>query len=212
MALIIFVKTSYSLAGAMSRQYCTRCQRPLVTCICKLCCHINNNVRVVFLQHPTEEKQAKGTATLAHLSLQNSKIIIGENFNDNSELNNIIQDGNNNILLLYPNDGAKVTTKLTNALQMKTVILILDGTWKKAYRMYQLSTNLHTLNKITLADDIKSQYVIRKHHKDSDVSSLEACAHALLALEGNKAKYAPLFESFNKFNQFQLSLTRNNKN
>ncbi|WNC73925.1 tRNA-uridine aminocarboxypropyltransferase [Thalassotalea psychrophila] len=195
----------------MSRQYCTRCQRPLVTCICKLCSQIENDVRVVFLQHPSEEKQAKGTAMLAHLSLQNSSIIIGENFNEDETLNNIINDDENNVLLLYPEASSLVANKLTDTMISKTVILILDGTWKKAYRMYQLSTNLHRLNKITLANDIKSQYVIRKHHKDSDVSSLEACAHALGALEGNNVKYTALLESFTKFNQFQLSLANKNK-
>ena len=195
----------------MSRQYCTRCQRPLVTCICNLCSHIENDVSVVFLQHPTEEKQAKGTAMLAHLSLQKSSIIVGENFNDNETLNSLINDEDNNVLLLYPEESAIVANEQTNVMRKKTIILILDGTWKKAYRMYQLSTKLHSLNKITLANDIKSQYVIRKHHKDSDVSSLEACAHALIALEGDNDKYAPLLDSFNKFNQFQLSLANKNK-
>ena len=169
-------------------------------------------MRVVFLQHSTEEKQAKGTAMLAHLSLQNSSIIIGENFNEDETLNNIINDEENNVLLLYPEENALVANKLTDVIRNKTVILILDGTWRKAYRMYQLSTNLHRLNKITLANDIKSQYVIRKHHKDSDVSSLEACAHALGALEGNKDKYTSLLQSFDDFNQFQLSLANKNKN
>lgn len=196
----------------MSRQYCTRCQRPLVTCICNLCCHIENNVTVIFLQHPSEEKQAKGTAMLAHLSLQNSSIIIGENFDESVELNNLINEVNNNVLLLYPTENTQVASKLSADKQKNTVILVLDGTWKKAYRMYQLSTNLQKLNKITLANNIKSQYVIRKHHKDSDVSSLEACAHALIALEDNNDKYAPLLDSFTKFNQFQLSLANKNKN
>ena len=200
----------------MSRQYCTRCQRPLVTCICKLTCHIENQVNVWLLQHPSEEKQSKGTATLTHLSLKNSKIIVGEDFTENEELNTIIDDNEHQVYLLYPDDTAMVATKLNTAT--KVIVLVLDGTWKKAYKMYQLSKNLHSLPKLTLGEHITSNYVIRKHHKETDVSTLEACVHALSSLEGDTAKYQPLLESFQQFNEFQLSLSKqhrqpkNNKN
>ncbi|WP_185962570.1 tRNA-uridine aminocarboxypropyltransferase [Thalassomonas sp. M1454] len=195
----------------MSRQYCTSCERPLVTCICKFCCSINNEVEVWFLQHTSEEKQAKGTAKLASLCLTHSKILIGEDFSDNQQLNKLLTDPSKQVYLLYPEQSAVVAKALTKSERKNTVILILDGTWKKAYLMYQLSTNLHPLAKITLASGIKSEYRIRKHHKESDVSSLEACAHALVALEDDKLKYQPLFNSFAQFNDFQLSLRKNNQ-
>ncbi len=191
----------------MSRQYCTTCQRPLVTCICKFCCQINNQVEVWFLQHPSEEKQAKGTATLASLCLTNSKVIVGEDFSEHQHLNALLANSNRQVLLLYPGPQARVAQPLSLIQQKQTVILILDGTWKKAYRMFQLSKNLQQLPTITLASGIKSQYRIRKHHKETDVSSLEACAHALCALEQDEVKYQPLLESFHQFNDFQLSLT-----
>lgn len=192
----------------MSRQYCTSCDRPLVTCICNLSCHINNNVEVWFLQHPSEVKQAKGTVKLASLCLANCSIITGENFTDNEQLNRLIRDDDKQVLLLYPQESAVVASTLKVCSQLKTVVLILDGTWKKAYKMYQLSKNLHDLTKITLGGDIKSQYLIRKHHNDTDVSSLEACAHALIALENNEQKYQPLLASFHQFNDMQLALTQ----
>ncbi|MDG1731844.1 MAG: DTW domain-containing protein [Thalassotalea sp.] len=194
----------------MSRQYCTSCDRPLVTCICKFCCSISNEVEVWFLQHPSEEKQAKGTAKLSTLCLTSSKILIGENFTDNEQLNSLLTDSSKQVLLLYPEESAVVAKALPLEERKNTVILILDGTWKKAYLMYQLSTNLHSLAKITLAPGIKSEYRIRKHHKEADVSSLEACAHALVALENSEAKYQPLFNSFNLFNDFQLLLRQSN--
>ncbi|KGJ88745.1 tRNA-uridine aminocarboxypropyltransferase [Thalassotalea sp. ND16A] len=195
----------------MSRQYCTRCHRPLVTCICSLRCNIDNNVDIWLLQHPSEEKQAKGTATLTDLSLRNCRVLIAEDFSHCEALNQIIADAEINVILLYPGEDAKVATAQSLSEQLKTVVLVLDGTWKKAYRMYQLSKNLHNLAKITLADSIKSQYLIRKHHKASDVSTIEACAYALAALEGDNEKYQPLLESFANFNQFQLSLVPANK-
>ncbi len=190
----------------MSRQYCTRCERPLVTCICNLTCRIENHVQVWFLQHPSEQKQAKGSAMLANLSLQQSKILIAEDFSAHEELQHVIDDPNINVLLLYPDDSAKVAEPLVDSEAKKTIVLILDGTWKKAYKMYQLSKNLHGLEKITLPGEITSQYRIRKHHKATDLSSLEACAHALMMLENNQHRYQPLLHSFAQFNDFVQNL------
>lgn len=191
----------------MSRQYCIRCQRPLVTCICDLVTIVNNHIDVWFLQHPLEVKQSKGSVTLAHLSLQHSRVLIGENFSQCSELNQIINNPIYQVLLLYPGESAQQVTTLELKKQQKTVLVILDGTWKKAYKMYQLSTNLQQLDKVTLAESIKSQYRIRKHHKETDLSSLEACAHALGVLEGDISKYQSMLTSFTQFNELQLQLS-----
>ncbi|MDN3652899.1 tRNA-uridine aminocarboxypropyltransferase [Thalassotalea ponticola] len=188
----------------MSRQYCTRCERPLVTCLCKFCQHIDNRVQVLFLQHPKEQGHSKGSVPLAHLSLQNSQVIVGEDFSHCEPLNKLIGNDEVNVAVLYPSASAKPATELSVAQQRKQVIVIIDATWRKAYKMMQLSTNLQRLPAITLAAEIKSQYVIRKHHKASDVSSLEACAHALGALEGDTDKYQPLLDAFLQFNQWHL--------
>ncbi|NMP16752.1 tRNA-uridine aminocarboxypropyltransferase [Thalassotalea sp. Y01] len=191
----------------MSRQYCTRCERPLVTCICKFVQTIDNHVQVWFLQHPKEQHHSKGSAKLAHLSLRNSRILIGEDFSDCDALNQAIQDDQVNVRLLYPSNDAELARPISDQQQAKLVIVILDATWKKAYKMLQLSKNLQALPTITLDAEIKSQYVIRKHHKVNDVSSLEACAHALIALEDNPTKYQGLLNAFTSFNQWQLELS-----
>ncbi|WP_371378716.1 tRNA-uridine aminocarboxypropyltransferase [Thalassotalea aquiviva] len=192
----------------MSRQYCTRCERPLVTCICQFACQVKNQVEVWFLQHPSEVNKVKGTAKLASLCLDKCKIIVGENFSHNPELNAKIDDPNTNVVLLYPDDEALKVSPMDVPTQQQTLLLILDGTWKKAYKMFQLSSNLHNLAKLTLASDITSEYIIRKHHKATDVSSFEATVHALTALENSQQKYAPMHDSFALFNQFQLTLSK----
>ncbi|WP_371189080.1 tRNA-uridine aminocarboxypropyltransferase [Thalassotalea maritima] len=190
----------------MSRQYCTRCERPLVTCICDCIRPIDNQVEICFLQHPSESKQAKGSVKLAHLCLNKSRIIVGENFTNNDELNQMLQRPRQQAYLLYPSESATVATPMAAKLQANTLLIVLDGTWKKAYKMLQLSKNVQALPRLTLDKQIKSQYVIRKHHKPTDVSSLEACAHALAILEHNQMRYQPLFDAFAQFNKQQILL------
>lgn len=104
-------------------------------------------------------------------------------------------------------DNAPINTR--SELNDIQCIIILDGTWKKAYRMFMLNYCLHKIKHIVLPAGITSLYQIRKTKKDNALSSLEACCHALARLENNPEKYQVLLSSFVKFNQFQQSFSLN---
>jgi DTW domain-containing protein YfiP len=219
----------------MSRPCCERCNRPEKSCICPFISPVDNDVHVVVLLHPKEVNQAKGTLPLLVHSLTHCTVIEGENFSDNEALNQLLRQYGDSIALLYPSDRAKVLGDVdennhfnninsmlnTNNINLSKpieetkikCIILLDGTWKKAYRMYQLSKNLHSLKHLALPDDLVGQYAIRKTKKEYALSTLEACCYALELLEakpkntlvGQSKKYALLINKFVEFNTFQLS-------
>ncbi|AZQ84743.1 DTW domain-containing protein [Colwellia sp. Arc7-635] len=208
----------------MSRVLCQQCQRPEKACICTFTVHIDNDIPVLVLQHPSEVKQSKGTVSLLQQSLSQCQVIVGEDFTDNEILAQYLTRYADSIALLYPSEQALelnaslsvVNSKLAikpdesteneaDKLNEIKCIIILDGTWKKAYRMYMLNPNLHTINHIALPQGIESLYQIRKTKKDGALSSLEACCHALARLENKSQKYQILLNSFIQFNQFQQS-------
>jgi DTW domain-containing protein YfiP len=171
---------------------------------------------VVLLLHPKEVNQAKGTLPLLVNSLTRSQVIIGENFTHNDELDEILQRYGEQVALLYPSEKAEALL-VTNEEQFFTTkaksqckcLILLDATWKKAYRMYQLSSNLHAIRHFSLPENLIGQYQIRKTMKKNALSTLEACCYALNILEHNNEKLLvgneKLLNNFVKFNQFQLS-------
>ena len=207
----------------MSRALCLQCQRPIKACICAFTTKIDNQIPVVVLQHPSEVKQSKGTVRLLQQSLVNCQVIVGEDFGQCQELSKIIKRYGDNIALLYPSEQAREVDFLTpdiaevncspeheknkrcNLECNISCIIILDGTWKKAYRMFMLNLQLHMMNHIVLPQGIPSLYQIRKTKKDNALSSLEACCHALARLENSPEKYQELLNNFVKFNEFQHS-------
>lgn len=201
----------------MSRACCTVCSRPEKTCICDLFCNIDNNVKVIVLQHPTEVKQTKGTVTLLANSLQQCDVMVGEDFTHNEELANLLSQYKNEVYLLYPNENAIVLPVVTTATPKSAIndltiklnavkcIIVIDGTWKKAYKMYMLNKYLHDIPHLTLPESTQGNYKIRKTQKSNALSSLEACTYALMSLEVNANKYQPLLSSFNQFNDFQFA-------
>lgn len=197
----------------MKRKYCEICQRPERACVCSFITPINNRTHVIVLQHPSEVKQTKGTVTLLSHSLEHCAVFVGEEFSDNAQLQALLKRFKNNVYLLYPSENSldmsneAVQVELSNIKTPKCIIL-LDGTWKKAYRLFMMNPFLHKLQHLTLPDGLEAEYKIRKTQKSGALSSLEACCYALVFLDEPKHTlniYQPLLKNFKAFNEFQLS-------
>ena len=190
------------------RPFCSRCQRPQSACLCHVIETIDNRVELVILQHPSEQKHAKGTARLLQLSLQRCELWIGEDFSEHAGLQALLADPGRRVFLLYPGEQAVSATAVARDIEadgwMATVIL-LDGTWKKAYKLLCLNPVLATLPKIAIAPPAGSNYRIRKAPRQDSLSSVEAGAAVLGELEGDHPKFAPLLRAFDYLVDYQLS-------
>ena len=198
---------------SMSRALCLQCQRPEKACICAFAVNVANHIDVLVLQHPSEVKQSKGTVTLLQQSLSSCEVIVGEDFSQCQLLTERLAYYGDKIALLYPSEQAlELSTQsaelVKNKLSDIKCLIILDGTWKKAYRIFMLNPCLHKIKHIILPQGIASLYQIRKTKKNNALSSLEACCHALIYLENKAENYQALLDSFVKFNQFQQSFSK----
>jgi DTW domain-containing protein YfiP len=184
----------------MTRQVCERCLFTPSTCICGAIKRLTNKVSVVILQHPSEEKIAKNTAKLLNLSLTHCKIIKGENNTDFAMLNSLPVKST---VLLYPNEHA---TYLDDAnpkpgLSNITHLVVIDGTWKKAYKILQLTPLLTKFKTVSFKQLPQNRYAIRKAPRADSLSTLEAVAHSLLLIE--QLNPAPLYNLLDELIQKQ---------
>ncbi|MCG9647207.1 DTW domain-containing protein [Vibrio brasiliensis] len=188
----------------MSR-YCSQCGKSLKACICKWIQSLTSNVELVILQHHSETNRPMGTARILKLSLANSHCFEGEDFSQHQQLNELLSDKQFHHFVLYPGEGALAHTQVASKLAegRKIRVILLDGTWKKAYKMWQLSTNLHSLPLIRLPDDLQGNYRIRKAPTDNSLSTVEAGYHILSLLEPHN-DFLPLIDAFNQMIEFQI--------
>ncbi len=85
------------------RKVCMQCFRPLPQCLCPIIRPLQTRTRFIILMHPKEAKKTRnGTGRLAHLSLQNSELLFGVDFTENSRLNALISDPHYVPLVLFP--------------------------------------------------------------------------------------------------------------
>lgn len=188
----------------MSR-YCSKCGKPNKACICPWIQSLSSNVELIILQHPHEMDKPLGTARILSLSLANSQVLVGEDFSQSDELNALLAEPNVQHYVLFPNDSSQSAAALkTCPHEEKVRVILLDGTWRKAYKMWQLSNNLHELPSLHLPDDLVGNYRIRKAPNENSLSTVEAGYHILSVLE-SQSDFTPLLTAFEHMVEFQIS-------
>lgn len=184
----------------MARTLCNHCNFALNTCICSAITNINNKVKVIILQHPSEEKIAKNTAKLLNLCLTDCQIVKGENNDDFSILKSLPVSST---VLLYPNENAINLEDSAEQSNIKNIthLIVVDGTWKKAYKILQLTTLLNQFKTVSFKQLPKNRYAIRKAPRADSLSTLEAVAHSLFLIE--QLNPAPLYNVLDELIQKQ---------
>ncbi|WP_413701513.1 tRNA-uridine aminocarboxypropyltransferase [Psychromonas sp. KJ10-10] len=182
------------------RARCNRCLKASSACICKTIQSISNIYHLHILQDPSEEKKALGTARILKLSLTNVQLTVGEKFNE--------QDFDlNNSYLLFPGDDALDAQSLAKSevLNPNSQFVLLDGSWKKAYKLLMSNPFLQNLPKVSILADEKSNYRIRKSPRADGFSTVEAGYYLLSQLEENTEKFEPLLKSFEFMIDYQIA-------
>lgn len=165
----------------MSRIHCERCLRPQSHCLCALIPSLASRTRVVLLQHPSEVKHALNTARLAALGLRNAELRVGEVFED---LPALLATPGYRVGLLFPGDGAQVLEGYAQVPEALPWLLVVpDGTWRKARKLLHLNPLLAALPRVTLGAVQPSRYRVRKAPEEGALSTVEAVVQALNVLE-----------------------------
>ena len=144
-----------------------------------------------------------GTARILSLSLKNSVTLVGEDFSENTQLNELLADEQYQHVILYPSEHS-VSVESAICPRKKLRVILLDGTWKKAFKMWQVSSNLHALQTVHLPKDLKGNYRIRKAPSENSLSTVEAGYHLLSLLEDD-VDFSPLLTAFDQMIQFQIN-------
>nr|WP_314531630.1 DTW domain-containing protein [uncultured Pseudomonas sp.] len=184
----------------MSRIHCPRCLRPETHCLCRLIPSLDSRTRVLLLQHPSEVNHALNTARLAALGLRNAELIVGEVFED---LPTLLNQPGYRARLLFPAEDAQTLQGYAGDDQ-PLLLVVPDGTWRKARKMLHLNPLLAALPRVTLAAGEVSRYRLRKAPGPGALSTVEAIVQALQVLEA-PSSFEPLLKPFEALIEGQIA-------
>lgn len=168
-----------------------------------LCAHVRtvaNRTRVLILQHPTEYRHALNTGRLAALGLQRSEVMVGEHF---PQLDAIVAESTP-VFLLFPGDEAAAPQALADRSDSNTALLIVpDGTWRKARKILHANPILATLPRLSLENGAPSSYRLRQTREPAAVSTIEAVVRTLTRLEPDQ-DFSSVLAPFNVLIEQQI--------
>ncbi|HET7825614.1 MAG TPA: tRNA-uridine aminocarboxypropyltransferase [Anaeromyxobacter sp.] len=182
------------------RATCRRCLRPEAFCVCAGLGPIPSRTRVVLLQHPREARLAICSAWLTRVALENAELHRGVRFEDEAHVRMLA--ARPRAALLFPGEGATPAGAL--AADPPEVLVVIDGTWLQAEKMLAANPSIAALRRVALSGHESGYGALRREPADGHLSTIEAVAHALGALERDPARFAPMVRAFRRMVELQL--------
>lgn len=142
------------------------------------------------LQHPDEAKHPLNTARLAVLGLEHAELWVGEYF---PKLEKTIA-AQKQAWLLFP-ATAPGCVQAHPGTDKPSMLIIPDGTWRKARQIIRANPLLASLPHLSLPPGAPSEYRVRKASEPAAVATIEALVRALEQVEPQQ-DFKPLLRPF----------------
>ncbi len=184
---------------------CPGCEKPQNLCVCEAITPIDNRIFVAILRHPQEQDRKLGTARIATRQLKNSILKTGLSWPNLSKAVGrpgldpkkwgVLYLGTAKTSEPLPPGVLTVLTKKGHpapdqgeSLAALEGIILLDGTWQQAKALWWRNAWMLKCRRLVLQPPHVSLYGnLRKEPRRESVSTIEAAAYALAALEGDES-------------------------
>jgi DTW domain-containing protein YfiP len=176
--------------------------RPQSMCLCSDLPTVPTRTHIVILQHPHERKHPFGTARFVRLCLPNAAVHVAYGGLSGDLLTPLELPPD--AAVLYPHPTAVDLAALPPAERPGT-LLVLDGTWAHAKRLYKMNPWLQSLRHVRLSPQAPSRYRIRREPQADYVSTVEATVEALRILEPETAGLDGLVTAFDRMIDRQIA-------
>ena len=189
------------------RLICNQCERPQRVCWCNYLPVPKISLKshfVIIIQHPSEKKRKIRTALMAvhGLNESNCQIYVRRKVTSTDKLSEILLSSKSYVM--YPSKDSK-NLSTVSCDKTFTNIVILDGTWDEAKKIYARSPVLQSLPTIHLDINKQSEYVVRTQPSEKCLSTIETIAHSLAILEDDSTISERLLCPLQMLCKFQLS-------
>jgi len=218
------IKREYKKLIQKDRDHCENCALVKEFCICEFVPKIESDIKYILLTHSNELKKRTNTGILIEQSMKNTKIIEWIRKEPSKKLLDII-NSDKDVYLLYPEADSENASEEVNECKFsreiksninqdkfiselddqksendnkEKYIIILDGTWQEAQKMFNRSDYLKRVKRLSLTPDSLSEYKLRRKKDENHLCTVEAAIITLMMFdeEDNSNKLKNYFEKF----------------
>lgn len=150
-------------------------------------------MNIFLLTHKREYDRKTNTGSLA-VQYSNGIVesILWDRVNPNKKILDMLEK--NEALLMYP----KSDSEQSNIEEYENII-VLDGTWQEAQKIYNKSPYLKSAPKAMLYTTKTSDYKLRRNQPDGGLCTIE-CVIEILNIKGHNELASKLKTEFEQFN------------
>ena len=196
------------LARGKSVRRCSACLLAEPVCICAWAAARHSAVDFVLLLHRDEVFKPTNTGRLiADILPANTLAFEWSRTEPAAELLALLADPERYPAIVFPAEEGgdrQVHTAVPDLHGKRLTLILLDGTWRQASRMFRSSTWLAGIPALTFTEPQVGRYTVRKKIRDGQLATAEAAAE-LLRLCGEDANGEALEDYFMVFNEHYLA-------
>lgn len=182
---------------------CDDCRLPQIACICKYRPALEADVEFCLIMHDTEFRKPTNTGRLIADCLATTRIFKWHRTEPDPALLAFLANPSYQHWLVFPADDETQQSRIKSFMpsnHKKTSLIILDGTWQQASKMFRRSPYLNHLPLISINPEGISQYRLRRASQEHHLCTAEIAAE-LMKVAGEADKAAILEDYFLVFSQ-----------
>ena len=204
------------MARGSNLKRCDNCLLALRVCLCGWQPQLEAPVGFALLMHPLEPLKPTNTGRLIADCVEATYAYVWSRMETDPQLEQLLADPQWQAYVVFPEEygqpGQPVVADLPHRDVFeregtKPLLIILDGTWTQARKMFRKSPYLNSLPVLSLQAEQLSRYKLRRSKRD-DFCTVEVAA-ACLALAGHDADAQLLGDYFDLFTEAYLASRAN---
>lgn len=181
---------------------CDKCGLPIITCICNSINTIKTKAKFIILSSEREVHRNTNTASLLkEITPESTEVIIWKRGETSQEILSYINNDIYKVYLIFPTINEEMEKRKVKYIKDEhiPVFIIVDGTWKEAWKIIRRSNYLKEIPLLPLEVDEISKFTLRRGQQEGNLCTIEA-AIELLKMNGENNES----ESINRY--FELFL------
>lgn len=186
-----------------TKEPCPGCRLHQAHCICDLIPKLTLKTRVCLVVHYKELKRTTNTGQLAIQSLINSEMRVrGEHGKPALDLTDLLSEEYRTVLFFPSEDAVELDDNFIRQSSKPLQLIVPDGNWRQASKVHGRHPELKNLPRVKISKPNLASQHLRAEHFAEGMSTLQAIAQALGAIEGQAA-----VEPLEKLYQAKLAKT-----
>lgn len=161
---------------------CDKCGLPIITCICNEITKVTSEAKFIILSSEKEVFRNTNTASLLKLiNFKSTEIVIWRRGEKPNEILKYIDNNIFDTYLIFPSvneemEKRKISYTKTNNIP---IFIIVDGTWKEAWKIIKKSEYLHNIPLLPLETNKISKFTLRKGQEEGHLCTIETAIELL---------------------------------